>query len=595
VLAAAPLVIDAGAATPGSYTLNLVATRTGGTGPGSATRQLAVTVTAAAAQPTLWIHDVEWGQTALAPNLDLVSGKSALLRVLLAADRAGVAAPAVTATVTSAAGATLDTLTLKGPATVPMTIMEGDLPSASAASGSSYTAVLPLADLQSGITVTVNAGTASATVQPAVTPGAVMNLTLVPITMNNVAPVLPASAEITRELTAFWPVQGVNLVQRAPYATATVIPATAGAAISLDGWTELLDELFTLRIVDGSTANYYGMFSPGYTQSSRNGAVYEGLSYVGEGVGIGIDATTANQLVSWGFENYDPGMNMATAVLVHEEGHALGLNHVPSAGAAYPQLDYPYAGAFTGSWGFDPATLTAYDPTVACDIMSYASAPHWVSDWDYLNALAFLVEHPGGSAFTADARTGADQYVVSGWIGADRQAHLAPLVRAACPAHPPRAGDLTLVLNSATGTRTIPFTAVPVPDLTDGRRHFTFTVPASTELLSAEVQVPGAPATLRPQGRFRGRPLAARTQALGAAAASGSLVVRETAGLLHLAWDAQAHPYVNVIHEGAARTTLALHLTGGSADLSLAGVPAGGRFVVHYSDGLNTVSRSVDR
>jgi hypothetical protein len=80
-----------------------------------------------------------------------------------------------------------------------------------------------------------------------------------------------------------------------------------------------------------------------------------------------------------------------------------------------------------------------------------------------------------------------------------------------------------------------------------------------------------------------------------AAAADGSLVLRETAGTLHLEWDASLHPYVNVFHQGAARTTLALHLTGGSADLPVGELPAGGRFVVQYSDGLNPVVRSLDR
>ena len=61
---------------------------------------------------------------------------------------------------------------------------------------------------------------------------------------------------------------------------------------------------------------------------------------------------------------------------------------------------------------------------------------------------------------------------------------------------------------------------------------------------------------------------------------------------LRLAWDASVHPYVDVVHEGeAGATTLALHLTGGTAELPLAGLPPGGRFRVRYSDGLNAVTR----
>jgi hypothetical protein len=71
--------------------------------------------------------------------------------------------------------------------------------------------------------------------------------------------------------------------------------------------------------------------------------------------------------------------------------------------------------------------------------------------------------------------------------------------------------------------------------------------------------------------------------------------VSERNGVLHVEWDASLHTWVSVFHEGAARTTLALHLTGGSADLPLAGLPAGGRYAIHYSDGLNTTRLLRDR
>jgi hypothetical protein len=131
----------------------------------------------------------------------------------------------------------------------------------------------------------------------------------------------------------------------------------------------------------------------------------------------------------------------------------------------------------------------------------------------------------------------------------------------------------------------------PGLDLPPGHLHFCFTVPASGELSGAEVRVPGGGSCRR----ARSQSLAARGRALDAAARKGSLVVREASGLLHLEWDARLHPYVNVIHQGARRTTLGLHLAGGSADVSLAGLPAGGRFLIHYSDGLNPVARTTPR
>jgi hypothetical protein len=373
------------------------------------------------------------------------------------------------------------------------------------------------------------------------------------------------------DYTSFGPV--ALSVQGVPEWLTVTVDGTAGnQAINLNQphslirWAQLLSEMITLRTVDGSQANYYGFINPGITAP------------------FGIDETGAG----W-FENADPGLDLPTLVMVHEEGHAFNLNHAPAGGAGNPQLNYPYLEAAIGSWGFDPAALAAHDPTREFDIMSYAQSRHWVSDWNYRNAMAFLDEI--GLAPAAGAPASDEQWVVSGWVGPDGQAHLSPLVRIHCAPRPALDGPLRLRLKTAGGTRAIPFAAAQVPDLPPGHRHFFFTVPAAGELSSAEIRVPGG----RSCRLARTLGLAARAGALDAAARDGSLVVREAAGSLHLEWDARLHPYVSVIHQGERRTTLGLHLTGGSADLSLAGLPEGGRFVIHYSDGLNPVVRVTAR
>ena len=350
----------------------------------------------------------------------------------------------------------------------------------------------------------------------------------------------------------------------------------------------------SLRIVDGSASNYYGFFNPSLPAKFTESIV--GLSLLGDGVGLGIDETTASL-----FQNEDPSLDQATTIMVHEEGHAFNLNHAPAGGAAYPQLNYPYynyqasasGGAVIGSWGFDPVAQAAYNPAAYFDVMSYATASHWVSDWDYLGALGFMGERetPPASLGSIGRTAATDQWVVSGLVRPDGQVRLMPLLRAVCAEAPPRAGDLNLVLKSANATRTIAFTATPLPDLPAGYRHFSFTVPASEELTSAEVRIPGG----RVSRRATSGSLASRTRALEASTQTGKVVTRESGGVLHLEWDAQTHPFVNVFHQGASRTTLALNLRGGSADLSLAGLPAGGQFVVHYSDGLNAVVHSALR
>jgi hypothetical protein len=286
--------------------------------------------------------------------------------------------------------------------------------------------------------------------------------------------------------------------------------------------------------------------------------------------------------------------------MVHEEGHAMNLNHAPAGGAAYPQLNYPYynaaakQGAAIGAWGFDPSAMKAYDPAADYDIMSYAQNDHWVSDWDYLAAMGWLGGATGVTAAEAAVRAAAveyDQWVVSGWVDAAGGAHLLPLIRTTGAAKPPRSGPYHVQISTSTGTRDVAFEAVTVPDDPGGNRVFTFTVPASGEVASASIHKAGQ----RLLHRAAPRALSLRRAALAADAATGALVVREAAGRLHLEWDASLHPWVNVLHEGTQRTTLALHLTGGEADLPLDGLPAGGTFVVHYSDGLNSVVRTTVR
>jgi len=136
------------------------------------------------------------------------------------------------------------------------------------------------------------------------------------------------------------------------------------------------------------------------------------------------------------------------------------------------------------------------------------------------------------------------------------------------------AGIFVLALVSAAGTRKVAFGAATVGCLPRGYRAFTFTVPAGPDLDGVELRQGGSLLlSRRPRAAF---------------AAGAAPRIEERDGHLHLTWDAAAHPFLSVVHVGTGRTTLALRLQGGSADLPLEGLPSGGRFVIQAGDGLRS-------
>lgn len=577
-LGSANLTIDATAAALGTYALPLKATRTQGTAVTS-TANLEVTVTDPAGPATYWLEDLEWGQTVLRSGLPLVPGKPALLAARILADRAGIGAPAFTATLKNAAGSTLDTLTLSGPAALPTAVAEGDLASA-------YTTAVPAADLVAGMTVVISGGALSRTLTPMVDgTGYQLNLVLVPVVHQGTAPVLPAAAGIASAIKAVWPVKTVATSQRAAYTTSTVVatpPAKGSTATdtSYYGWAEVLDELVALRAVDGSAASYFGFIDLGLP-SSWTGSSIVGLHLQGQGVGLGIDATTGARF----------GAGQDVAAMVHEIGHGFNLSHTPGGGAGTPQLNYPYSGGGIGTWGYDPATSTSYAPSTYADLMSYLDTV-WVSDWNYLAAMTFIdsIGARGGAVVSASA-TAATRTLVSGWISPGGEIHLSPTELVSGPAIVPRAGTHELTVTRASGATTVQFGARRTQDLPEGFRHFAFTLDGTAEIQSLELR-PASGAALRRAPR---EAAAARRTALASEVASGALVASESGSRLKLKWDAAANPYATVLHVGDATTALAIRLTGGTASLSLAEVPSGGYFLVRLSDGLNPIEVRVAR
>jgi len=588
-LQSAPLVIQADASVaPGTYPVTLQATRSTPTGTTlAAPVTLPVTVTASGAAGTTWIQQVEWGQSVVKPGLPLVAGKPALLRIQYLADRPGLAG---TLTARLQDGSTL---ALRGPAQVPTAAVEGDLPTAAAASASTYTCLLPGSSVTSGLTVTLQgAGTPAVTVTPLVRTSLDYPLVVVPVIHKGVTPSLPGDPAITQGLLAVWPFSSVTLTHRAPYTSSTAIPEPATNPAndhSGDAWVQLLMEVASLRIVDGSSASYCGFLAPGYTFNTSPSGYTLGVTAGDLLATVGTDKS-----LDGSFQPLVPGQTVAVETLMHETGHVLGLNHVPAAGLASADdaTNYPYLDGQVGTWGYDAYAQAAYDPATHFDLMSYSSNLQWVSDWSYLGAMGWVTGMKKVGTRLGSARAAGDRILVAGAVSPSGEVTLRPLLRAVIPAVAPVPGAYALALRSSAGTREVGFAPVQVPGLPQGHRAFLFTVDADGDPASVEVSRGGRSLARREAVLGRGM----RAAALDRDAATGALEVREASGRLHLVWNASVHPYVDVVHEGeAGSTTLALHLTGGTADLPLEGLPPGGRIRVRYSDGLASIARDHDR
>ena len=584
--ATVPITISAPTVAPGTYNITLRATRVGGQGESSDVT-IPVTVTSSSANAATWIERVEWGQTVMGSTLKLVPGKPALLRLHVLADRPGASLPVITAVVKNG-NATVATLPLTPPAltSTPTETSEGYL-------ATTYTATLPSANVFSGMTVVLQSGGVTLkTLTPNVQSTAyAFPLKLVPIVHNSKQPLLPADSDTQALLLAVWPLRAVNITHRAPYTTSTVIPTPTDNATtdhSGDGWSQLLSEITSLRIIDGSSDSYFGMFNLGLP-SGYTGKSTVGLHWTGIGAGIGIDAECAKSTFGSATE--------AIWCMAHELGHGFGLQHSPVGGADSSQLNYPYQGASTGCWGYDPTSGKTYDPRTHDDIMGYGTKATWISDWNYLAAMNFAdMQVLGGSPIpladqiTVDqALPESEQVLVSGWQGPDGQIHLSPLIQTTCKAVPAEPGMLELALTSDTGTQQVTFGGTTLPDLPN-YRHFSFTIPVG-EWKNLEIRSAGKALLRRQATQTR----TASAQALVRESASNAATMTEADGILHLRWNAATHPYLTVIHEGVQRTTLALNLEGGSADLPIAELPSDGQFVLHFSDGLNTVRHTLSR
>ena len=554
-VSAAPVTLAANAV---SVALNLQASSSAASGSSSVTLEgvsgalkssvaLSVSVTPPiSALPDLFLKRLEWGQSVLKADLRLVPGKAALLRAFVNATQTGITGVTVRATAL-VNGATVGTLDLTAPASVPTTDTATDL-------ASTYWGVLPKEWVKPGLEVKLeidagrnvaesDEGNNAQGLKPTVGTENKLFLTMVPVIVDGrAAPIFDAAAVATLKtsLMLYWPLAEVDIQVRAPYTVAGANPSSS----------TVLNEITKLQTADGSDRYYYGYYN------------------LSGGIGwIGYPASAGGTSIK---------------IVAHELGHNFGQYHAPCGNPSGIDANYPSAGGSIGSWGFDPRSNLLVDPAKYKDVMGYCST-NWVSDYMYRKVQLFLEQFPSLASASAPA---SDLLLVSGSVKNGRIS-LEPLQRIGGVASAPKSGLYNLTLETASGAKQVSFD-LRTATHEDGSEtviengQFSFTIPDPGSV--SKLTVSGYGVASVQQSASVGQ--APRVQSVK------PTTVQRTPSSVRVTWDAAVYSSVAVAHiaPDGVRTSLALGLTGGSATLELGALGAG-QFEVSASDGLNGFKR----
>jgi hypothetical protein len=508
--------------------------------------QSVITLTARAPVGDVRISKVEWGQSVILENLRLVQGKSALLRVHVLGDKAGLQNVVVDAEGFTAAGVSLGKLALIGPASPPIAVVPADLKQ-------QWTATVPAAWVEVGLEVRLKVDPLDAIAEtdeannaniakPVVGKGNIVQLTSVPVVHQGVA---GAVVDIQPIMLAMWPVKAVANTNRAPYTFSGALQSGSTTA-----WGQLLQDIAGVRQSDGSNRNYYGWVKVAY------GSGIAGIGYIGQEAATGRDDSDDTA--------------------AHELGHNLGRNHAPCGGVAGPDANFPYAGGKIGSWGYNAVSKTLLNPATFADLMGYCN-PAWVSDYNY-KAVQTRLETQAFVATQGPAMY-APVVLVAGSIRGE-EVTLRPVHQMVAAPSTRLDGAWAVRLVTLDGTQTVhAFTPDEIADVEDGELHFTLNLPDPGAL--AGIEILHGPKVMK-------RVLSTRAPAPDAA------LQRAGPDAVRLTWNAQLFGSAEVAHlaEDGTRTTLGLWLEGGDVLIRTDGL-TGGRFEVSVSDGVSAARRVV--
>lgn len=508
-------------------------------------------------------------------RLRLVPGKETWARAFVVSAQANVPAPLVRLTGYNGA-AILGTVDMAGPAMLPVASGATAPDSVRYNEAQSFNVELPAAWVRSGLSVRVEVDPLRQLGAPVVvdaTPSVGVNtrieVVLVPVVSGSFVPTMPTVDAVRDEITRRFPIPRANITVtvRPSY---TLTSTTDGLDTSSE-WTNALIELNQLRSMEaGSNATrfYFGVVR-------RSGGGIAGIGYVPGRTALGWDSTT-----QW------------ARTMSHEMGHNLSRPHAPCGGVANPDPNYPYAGGvLSGTPLMDsvPAAIDIVSPVSQTDIMGYCSGS-WFSDYNFREMQRYMEGQPSLIATLATQATQIaadaveqDMLLVAGTIGQDGL-QLAPVQSMrAVPAS--GTGEYILRLSLRDGrTFEHAFDAELVDHTELPERHFAIAIPdPGAALARIDVLRGSTPVPLRSSGQATAqRATRASIERLR------GIDWNEINGRLRVEWDtaAASHIAVTYVLDGA-RTVLGVSRTGGVAEFDTSALPAGGRFEIALTDGLN--------
>ncbi|MBL8345205.1 MAG: IPT/TIG domain-containing protein [Rubrivivax sp.] len=549
---------------------------------------------------------VEFAQVMSQPAGDsyqrLSAGRETWVRAFVVAASAATPAPAVRAVAMDAAGATLGTVTLAGPATLPVLAPAAAVTDAIRYDeAQSFNAELPPAWVRPGLRVRVEVGaagapTASTEAAPTVAASGGLRIVLVPLVSGANVPVMPALADVLNELQRRLPLPAgeITVRIRAPY---TLTSVTAGVTESAQ-WSAALSELERLRDTEAPDDQYYGMVKP---------MVTSGIA------GIGYVNTIGSRSPSLASLGWDASRSSWPRTMVHELGHNFSRQHAPCGSVSGADASYPYAnGALGPTPLFDVLANDVLSPAGQSDIMGYCNG-RWFSDYNLHGVMRFLEARPQALkdvAATVEGDVAGEWIIVSGTVDAAGPVQLSPL-------RSTRAGALRASsLDSAAGGvyllrivtvdgRTIEqrFDATAL-DHAPGVGHFVLRLPhPGARIARVEVQrerqVLAARAATKDRSVTRQAPSAPGAGGAATPTAGPWAEVTGEGDSLVLQWDAGEWPWASVaLVTGSARHVLALEATGGRWRIpaeAWRALPSGGHFEVSLSDGADSTLLVVPR